>query len=188
MAQKYFLLTTLHSNLLNLSMTVTTLLQGGLYNMELSGHTKQCGCLRLSSLVQSWSSPLAVPLSFNLNFDFFFFNLLNKLFVWKLQYIKTIRRGGWTGIGIAKVKGFAFFAFISNDSLTGSCSTGLPLLLFYIYSTTYFFSILKKNLYCSLFWLYDTNNQQCKGMPNSAQFCNSFLCIFYVSEANKGST
>ena len=32
-----------------------------------SGHTKQCGWLRLSALVQSWSSCLAVPLPFNDN-------------------------------------------------------------------------------------------------------------------------
>ena len=44
------------------------------------GHTKQCGWLRLSALVQSWSSRLAVPLSFNDNlsilFSFLFFFIL----------------------------------------------------------------------------------------------------------------
>ena len=80
-----------------------------------SGHTKQCGWLRLSALVQSWSSRLAV--SFNDNRFILFF----KFWYENINVSNTSRRGGWTGLGTAKV-GF----FLSHFSPTGSCSIGLP--------------------------------------------------------------
>ena len=38
----------------------------------------------------------------------------------------TSRRGGWTGLGTAKVGCFPLFFFLSHFSPTGSCSNGLP--------------------------------------------------------------
>ena len=73
-------------------------MQRGLYSMR---------CLYI--LVQSWSSCLAVPLSFNDNFSIIcsFFSLF-----WyeNINISNTSRRGGWTGLGTAKVGCFPLFS------------------------------------------------------------------------------
>ena len=91
-----------------------------------SGHNKQCGWLSLYDLVQSWSSFLAVPLSFKDNcsilcvFSYFQFWYEN------INISNSSRRVGWTGLGTAKLGCFPLYFFLSHFSPTGSCSTGLP--------------------------------------------------------------
>ena len=90
-----------------------------------SGHTKQRGWLRLSDLVQTWSSCPAVPLSFNDNWYILcFFLLLHfgmKTLIYQTQATGVVGRVS----GRQKWDGSYFF-FLSHFSPTGSCSTGLP--------------------------------------------------------------
>ena len=78
-----------------------------------SGHTNQCGWLRLSALFWSWSSSLAVPLSFNENWSILCFLFVFNFKFWyeNINISNTSRRGGWTGLGTAKVGCFPLFSF-----------------------------------------------------------------------------
>ena len=108
-APEYFLLTTLHSILLNPPMAVSTLLQRSLQHW-VSGHTKQYGWLCLSALVQRWSSRPVVPLYFNDNWSTLCFFLLQFSFWYKsINISSTSSRDGWTGLGTAKVGCFPLF-------------------------------------------------------------------------------
>ena len=75
-----------------------------------TGHTTQCGWLCLSALVQSLSSRLAVPLSFNDNWYIIFFSLFFSFWYENINISNTSRRGGWTGLGMAKVGCFPLFS------------------------------------------------------------------------------
>ena len=68
---------------------------------------------------------LVNPLSFNDNWLLLCFNYF--LFSYENVSISNIsRRGGWTGLGTAKVGCFPLYVFLSHFSPTGPCSTILP--------------------------------------------------------------
>ena len=102
-----------------------------------SGHTKQCGWLRLFALVQSWSSRPAVPLSFNDNWSILCFVVQNVSFWYEnINISNTSRRGGWTGLGMAKVGCFPLFSsyptFLPPGHVVPDCRNSLIIKVHFI--------------------------------------------------------
>ena len=98
-APGYFLLTTLHSNSLNPTMTVTTLLQGGLYSMgclDILSSVAGCVSLPLSKAGHLVQQCLCLSMIIGLFFFYLFFKILNfgmKTLIYQTQAAGVVGRG-----------------------------------------------------------------------------------------------